>query len=62
MNSKLEQIKEMLETAKQQVELKAQTDHAYVNGNIDGWREALNYLSNLLNEAMKEDTENDVNK
>ena len=62
MEDKLAQIMNILESAKQQVEIKSQTDHSYVTGKIDGWKEAINYFTGIINEVMKEGIENDIEK
>ena len=62
MEDKLAQIMNILESAKQQVEIKSQTDHSYVTGKIDGWKEAINYFTEIVNEAMKAGVENDIEK
>lgn len=58
MNKNLENIQAIntaLENIKSQLDLKSELDHAYINGKIDGWKEAIDYVQKLVSGFLVSD-------
>lgn len=58
MNKNLENIQAIntaLENIKSQLDLKSELDHAYINGKIDGWKEAIDYVQKLVSGYLVSD-------
>ena len=62
----IQAINSALDNIKSQLDLKSDLDHAYVNGKIDGWKEAIDYVQKLVSgylvPELSEDTEEAKNE
>ena len=48
------ELYEMFNKAKSDLQYKSEIDHAFVQGKIEGWAEAINYFVAKIQEADKE--------
>ena len=57
MNS-YNEIMNFLASVKQDLNIKREIDIAYTQGKVDGWNEAIDYITNKMKEKPKTENEN----
>lgn len=52
------EIMDFLASVKQDLNIKRQIDLAYTQGKVDGWNEAVDYITNKIKEKPNKENEN----